>query len=184
MIFIWGKKLVYRNLGHVGDFCPMCRVPRAFSVRRVGLAGHIYYITSGEGELVGHERTCKECGIVLNANPATYAGFSKLNLPVNELLALTYPNFAAVMKDRLEVEERVRQGAAFLSPQERAALVQVPSALLSPRVEERSAQCHARRAVRPHLAGRHCSDSRWQSAWPAMSCRPACPRNIRSSRWC
>jgi hypothetical protein len=139
MIFIWGKKLVYRQLGHVGDFCPMCRAPRAFMVRRVGLAGHVYYITAGEGELVGHERTCKECGIELNANPATYASFSKTVLPLPELLAKTYPDFYEVLKPRLALEEQVRTAVGFIGAEERAQLIQLPFLLLSPKVESRLA---------------------------------------------
>ena len=139
MFIVWGKKLVYRGLGHVGDFCPICRVPRPFTVRRVGLAGHVYYITSGEGELVGHERICKECGIELNAEPATYASFSKTMLPLPELLAKTYPNFHAALKNRLALEEQVRTAVGFISPQEREQLIQLPFLLLSPRVETRLA---------------------------------------------
>lgn len=136
MIFIWGKKLVYRQLGYVGDFCPICRAPRAGMVRRVGLAGHVYYITAGEGDLVGHERTCTECRIAVKVDPATYSAFSKELRPVEELLRLTYPDFARARKDRLELEEKVRTGAGFLSREERIGLIQQPFVLLSPKVED------------------------------------------------
>lgn len=139
MIFIWGKKLVYRELGYVADFCSICRVPRQFSVRRVGLAGHVYYITSGEGELLGHERTCQECRIAFKAEPATYAAFSKERRPLAELMAKTYPNFAVALKERLELEDKLRTTPAFLTPQERTGLIELPFFLLSPKVEERLA---------------------------------------------
>ena len=140
MIFIWGKKYVYRQLGYVADFCPICRGPQPFLVRRVGLAGHIYYITAGEGELVGHERTCKGCDTALNADPAIYASFFKERQPLAQLLARTYPNFSTALQDRLALEERVRNTPALLSPQERARLIQLPFALLSPKVESRLAK--------------------------------------------
>jgi len=140
MIFIWGKKLVYRQFGYVGDFCPICRVPRQFLVRRVGLAGHVYYISAGEGDLVGHERICQECDTAIDADPATYAAFSKERLPLAQLLPKTYPNFAVALKERLALEEKVRDTPAFLSAQERARLIQLPFVLLSPKVEARLAK--------------------------------------------
>jgi len=41
MFIVWGKKIVYRKLGFVADFCPICRGPRAFELKRVGSASHL-----------------------------------------------------------------------------------------------------------------------------------------------
>lgn len=142
MFIVWGKKLVYRRLGYVGHFCPICRAPRQFEVQRVGLAGHVYYITSGDGDLVRHERTCQECHTAVETDPAIYASFSKGLLPLAELTAKTYPNFANDLKDRLELEEKVRTTPAFLTPNERSGLIQQPFVLLSPKVEARLASFH------------------------------------------
>jgi len=70
MFFIvWGKKRVTRNLGYVADFCPLCREPKPFLLQRIGMAGHVYYISAGEGELVGFHRTCQTCKTAFTADP-------------------------------------------------------------------------------------------------------------------
>ena len=56
VFIVWGKKVVDRKLGHVAGFCPMCREPKTFLPRRVGAAGHVYCLSTGEGGLIGHER--------------------------------------------------------------------------------------------------------------------------------
>ena len=73
MFIVWGRKLVYRKLGHVADFCPICRKPRPFALQRIGSAGHVYYVSVSQGELVGFERTCLKCHTVYNAEPTHYA---------------------------------------------------------------------------------------------------------------
>jgi hypothetical protein len=142
MFIVWGRKLVYRQVGHVADFCPICRAPRPFGLKRVGSAGHVYYISAGEGELVGYERTCRECGTAFQADPAVYASVSKQALPLAELAKLTFPNMDQVLRDRLALEERVRLAPALLTPQERHALIRSPFLLLSPKVEKRFASTH------------------------------------------
>lgn len=142
MFIVWGKKHVYRKLGYVADFCPICRKPRAFELKRIGLAGHVYYITAGEGELVGHERTCLKCATILNANPANYASVSKKALTITELIKLTFPDIRDVHSDRLELEEKVQKTPALLTAEERDALIKSPFYILSPLVERRFASTH------------------------------------------
>jgi len=142
MFIVWGKKVVYRRLGYVADFCPLCREPRAFEVRRVGLASHVYYVSFGEGRLAGHERTCRSCGAVLRADPARYAAVSPAEQPLESLVAQTFPGLRQALKDRLALEERIRADPAAVSPEERRALVREPFLLLSPKVERRFATTH------------------------------------------
>lgn len=137
MFIVWGKKIVYRKLGFVADFCPICRGPRAFEVKRVGSASHVYYISAGEGELVGYERVCQDCGTALNADPGAYAAFSKVCAPVPDLVKQTFPAMPQVLQERLALEEKVRHAPALLSQEERRALIRTPFVLLSPKVEKR-----------------------------------------------
>jgi hypothetical protein len=153
MFIVWGKKIVYRKLGHVADFCPLCRTPKAMSVRRIGLAGHVYYITAGEGELVGHDRTCSDCKTAFEANPANYASLSKKPLPLAELKTMTFPDMDEALRERLALEEKLRKTPAFLSSEERYALVRSPFLLLSPKVEERFAGTKFDREVGFAMAG-------------------------------
>ena len=136
-MFIWGKKYVYKRLGYVADFCPLCREVRAFELKRVGLAGHIYYITLTEGDLVGHERRCASCDTDFNAKPEIYARPSGESRPVRELIPLTFPNLATYYAARLAVEKALRDPFAKISQQDRMALIKEPFSLLSPKAEER-----------------------------------------------
>jgi len=139
MFIVWGKQHVYRQLGHVADFCPLCRQLRSFRLRRVGLAGHVYYISLGCGALVGHERVCDECGGIFASDPERYASTSKRKLPLDELQALTMPDFRSRYAERLALEKKVLRGGRTLSAEERAALIREPFLLTAPLVEERLA---------------------------------------------
>lgn len=142
MFIVWGRKLVYRKLGHVADFCPICRCARPFQLMRVGSAGHIYYVTAGEGQLVGFERTCQKCATTLPADPDLYATVLKKPVPLTELARQTFPNLAVVLRDRLALESRIRHDLSSLSRDDRRALIKSPFTLLSPKVEKRFASTH------------------------------------------
>ena len=142
VFIVWGKKHVYKNLGYVADFCPICRRPRQFMLSRIGLASHVYYVTAGQGELVNHERTCQKCESLFNADPANYQTPSKKMLPTADLMKATFPSLLEVYKDRLELEEKVKKAPNLLTPQERDAMIKIPFHLLSPLVERRLAQTY------------------------------------------
>jgi hypothetical protein len=137
MFIIWGKKRVTRRLGYVADFCPLCRDVRAFEVTRVGLAGHLYYISIGEGELAGYERTCAVCRTALNADPERYAQLGDLLLPPGELQPLTFPKLKEYWAARLAVERELKSVFGKLSPEDRSTLIREPFILLAPKVEQR-----------------------------------------------
>jgi hypothetical protein len=147
MFIVWGKKPVYRTLGYVADFCPICRKPQPFLLQRVGMAGHLYYISVGDGELVGFQRTCQECKTFFPAEPDSYKTISKELASLDTLTTETFPNLAQVWAERLAVEERVRHAPALIPAQERKALIQSPFLLLSPRVERRFASTHVDKEI-------------------------------------
>jgi hypothetical protein len=140
MFIVWGKKHVYRKLGYVADFCPICRDTKGFLMRRVGLAGHLYYISVGEGDLVGHERTCETCKTSFHADIGLYAAVSKKAASFNQLQQETYPNLPVVNAARLALEEKVRNTPALLTAAERQGLILAPFTLLSPKVEKQYAE--------------------------------------------
>lgn len=142
MFIVWGKKLVYRKLGHVADFCPICRKPRAFVLRRLGSAGHLYYITVSQGELVGYDRTCVQCGTSFNAEPTQYAAVAPKPAPLPELARQTFPDLEQAWKERLDLERQLRQDPRALHADDRKALIRSPFLLLSPKVEKRFASTH------------------------------------------
>jgi hypothetical protein len=107
---------------------------------RVGRAGHVYYLSLGEGELVGYERHCLDCRTAYQAELKNYASVQKTSLPLDELTARTFPDFDWAMRGRLELEDRVNRDPSSFSADDRQALVRAPFLLLSPRVEQRFAQ--------------------------------------------
>ncbi|RQP24133.1 hypothetical protein [Piscinibacter terrae] len=153
MIIVWGKKHVRRSLGYVADFCPICRRPSAFNLRRVGLAGHVYYISLGEGDLVGHERTCKRCDTPFEADPGRYRGPAKKLAPLKELIAQTFPDLGTVWRERIEFENQLQQGSVAISSADRPPLILSPFLLLSPKVERQFATTHLDKEVGFAFAG-------------------------------
>lgn len=137
MFIVWGRKIVYRHLGYVADFCPICRSMQPFALRRIGSAGHVYYISTGDGDLVGHDRTCQTCDTPLNGEPDTYASVSRKRLALPELQRITYPNWEETLKGRLTLEAEIAQGTADLNANDRHALIRLPFLLLSPKIERR-----------------------------------------------
>jgi hypothetical protein len=142
MFIVWGRKITRRKLGYVADFCGICRVPRAFRMTRLGSVGHVYYISSGEGKLVGHERTCTSCGAFSYADPKDYAGIAKSSGPMETLKRETYPGLDEALAPRMELEAKVKAAPHLLSEEERLGLVFSPINLISPKVEKHFATTH------------------------------------------
>ncbi|WKB50639.1 hypothetical protein [Eleftheria terrae] len=147
MFIVWGRKLVRRGLGYVADFCPICRVIQPFKLERLGSVGHVYYLSFGQGELVGYERTCQACKTSFNAEPSVYAGAVKTVVPLPELQQRTFPHLATVLRERLELEAKVKRDPTLLSGEERYALIRNTFELLSPKVEKRFAATHIDKEV-------------------------------------
>ena len=142
MFIIWGKKQVTRSLGYAADFCPICRDLRTFEIKRIGIAGHIYHVSLGEGELVGHIRTCAVCDVDLNAKPENYKEIHHKSLPPHELAALTYPGWQQAYAARLAIEKELASPASTFSPQDRLVLIKEPFVLLAPKVEAQVSTVH------------------------------------------
>lgn len=139
MFIVWGKKLVYRKIGFVADFCPICRTVQAFLVKRVGLAGHVYYLSAGEGELAGFERTCQSCATTFVTDPGKYQEIVKKSASLADLRERTYADIDVVLHDRLQLEARIINAPLSLSSEERIDLIRSPFLMLAPKVEKRYA---------------------------------------------
>ncbi len=141
MFIVWGKKRVERGLGMVADFCPICREVQAFQLIRIGLAGHIYYISFGEGKLSGHLIRCGKCGVDLGVDSTRYATTekeSRVNLEV--LIRDTFPNLREKYAARLELEARIKRTRSALAGDEYMRFLMEPFSLLNPLVEIRFAK--------------------------------------------
>lgn len=147
MFIVWGKKRVERKAGHVADFCQVCRCARTFRLTRVGMAGHLYYISVSEGELLGFHRTCDTCGTVYGADPAHYVTTSSRRDTLEALTAATQPRLNEAWADRLALEAQIRTSAALLPADQRAGLIREPFVLLSPQVESQYGSTHVDKEV-------------------------------------
>ena len=137
MFIVWGKKHVYRKIGFISDFCPLCRDITMFRIDRLGIAGHLYYISVGQGEFVGHIKKCLGCKTSLNGNPDIYREISKKRLEPSELQRLTFPNIQTHYAERLKLEQMLRHSPSSVPSDTRSALIKEPFQLLNPSVEKR-----------------------------------------------
>jgi hypothetical protein len=153
MFKVWGKKPVYHRLGYVAHFCPICRGPKPFEIKRVGSAGHLYYLSVGSGELVGYERTCQECGTALQAEPTDHTAIAQRLAPLPELIRETFPQLEQVFAARLALEEQIRFDPAALSADDRQALIRSPFLLMSAKVDQRFARTHIDMGLGLAIAG-------------------------------
>lgn len=139
MFIFWGTQTVYRKLGHVADFCPICRSQQAFTLRRIGSAGHLYFISLGQGKLVGHDITCHNCQTTFETNPTHYSHVtSQRPFSLAQLAQQTFPDFQSVYAERLELEQAIRFNPWGLSAADRHRLLREPFLLLSPKLEQRA----------------------------------------------
>jgi len=127
MHIIWGTRRTERRLGYVADFCPICREVRAFRLIRVGLVGHLYYISIGAGKLVGHVIRCEECGVDFETDLTRYASIEKKRpLHFSNLVPATFPNFEVAYAAELAQEDQIRRAPRALPPGERQELLIAP----------------------------------------------------------
>jgi hypothetical protein len=139
MIFIWGKSIKRRKLGYVADYCAVCHDLRTFKVERIGSASHVYYISFGQGELVGYERTCGACSTPVEAVPATYVDVASTAQPASDLISQTFPNYYTVYRAVIERDRKVRDTPSQLTPAERKARMREPFLLIAPVAQEKLA---------------------------------------------
>ena len=149
MFIFWGTKAVIRKLGYVADFCPIFRDIRSFQVSRIGRAGHLYGVSFGQGQLVGHQKTCVQCGVELKADAAIYKDIAKelQDAGTTQLINSTFPDIRQYYADRLSLEDQVTRQPNQIDAQTRLALIKEPFLLLAPIVEKRFSAVHIDRSV-------------------------------------
>ena len=117
------------------------------------MAGHIYYIAAGEGDLVRFERTCASCATAVQAQPERYATIAKQPAALEQLKRTTFPDLDQACAAQLALAEQIRHHPGTLSGDDRHALIRHPFLLLSPRVEQRFATTHMDKEVVFSLIG-------------------------------
>jgi len=139
MFIVWGKTIKRQRLGFVADYCAVCRDVRSFQLKRIGSASHVYYISFGEGDLVGYERVCQSCGTPFEAVPDTYSGISQVARAGSELINETFPNYFTVYRDQIESARKARDTPSLLTSAERRGLLREPFQLQAQLVQQKLA---------------------------------------------
>lgn len=147
MIFIWGKKAVHTHAGYVADYCPVCRAARAFSVQRIGMAWHLWYVTVSKGELAGYQRTCCDCGMVLPLEVGHYRQLSAEQLPLLQLEQTTNPHLSIRHADALAAAARLREAPLLLDAAERRRQIDAALRLQADALDEYEAATRLDREV-------------------------------------
>ena len=137
MFIVWGKSIKRRKQGFVADYCAVCRDLRTFRVDRIGSASHVYYISFGQGELVGYERVCGVCSTPVEADPHRYPDVVKTSRPATDLLSETFPNYYSVYREAIERDKKLRDTPSLLTPEERRTRMREPFMLIAPLAQQK-----------------------------------------------
>ena len=105
MFVVWGKRRVANRMGYVADFCPLCRSIERFELSRVGMVGHIYYLSIGKGQLVAHETRCLACNFSQEVDATKFKQPAKQLSENEQLVSNTFPNIYEHYRERLTTEE-------------------------------------------------------------------------------
>jgi hypothetical protein len=101
------------------------------------MAGHIYGITAGEGELLGYVRECTTCSLRLGADLSRYSYFDEGPAQDLEgLVARTFPNVREQFADRLALENQIQKQPSALTDKTRQQFLMEPFLLLNSTVEQ------------------------------------------------
>lgn len=113
MFILWGTKETKKRLGFVADFCLTCGKIGTFEVHKHALKSHLYYLPYGKEKEVQYRKCCQECSNIFGADVNTYSSIlnlKKMNLSSDDLISKTFININDVYKDRLELENNIKNG--------------------------------------------------------------------------
>jgi len=100
------------------------------------MAGHIYGITGGDGELLGYVQQCMTCALRLSADLSRYCSFDDNSTQDLEVLILkTFPNVREQLAERLSVEVQLQKQPSALPEKMRQQFIMEPFLLLNSTVE-------------------------------------------------
>ena len=101
----WGKSIVGKQIGFVADYCRVCHDIRAFSVKRVSKAEHVFFIPLERGRLLEHRQTCRECGVESSCQRGKFLQIAKVCDPsIERLIEETFPGVHQAYADRMAQE--------------------------------------------------------------------------------
>lgn len=136
-----GTKITERKLGWVADFCPICRLPRAFQLWRLGEATTLSGVALSDGTQVALRIDCAECGSAFETTADRNAAIEPQRPDDFSYLVLkTFPTLPETMAERFAVEERIRRNPKGLTPEERMQLLVEPFVVLNAMMQRRESE--------------------------------------------
>jgi hypothetical protein len=133
-MIIWGTKVRRRRVGYVADHCAVCHEPRLFELIRVGIAGHLYFVSLTQGKLAGHEIRCCGCGLRVPTEQGKYDGVlhGADETDVQTAIQRTQPHLGESEEDKKRIAFDRRLLAGRLTADERHRAIGMPFYLLEP----------------------------------------------------
>ena len=124
LLLFWGKVPISNPLGYVADFCRICRKVMPFTVDRVRMVPHFWFIPVGKGEICGHRQRCHGCRAESECFPQTFSTVATATFEsVDVLISRTFPAIREVHAKRLALEDRLVRDSDALTPEERQTLL-------------------------------------------------------------
>lgn len=112
MLIYWsGSRIKRQAFGHIAEYCPICHRYRKFRVLELRKTDHVYSITVGSGDTVGHLAECSDCGFSVPADIRRYRSLrGAANRNVEELVRQTNPGAEAKLAESEALAEQIRAG--------------------------------------------------------------------------
>ena len=138
-LVVWGKREREKHLGYAADFCQLCRKIRAFTIKRVRRAGHIYFIPVERGTFLENRQTCTTCQTTRQCHLGTYTRIaSSFDGSIERLIRETFPAVEDVYAERIEFENQIASGAGTVDSKLRREALMEGFSLASPHFEHGS----------------------------------------------
>lgn len=111
-MYVSGTQHIRRKQGRVAEFCPACQALRPFKLTRIGLAGHLWFISITSGRLVGYEARCEVCDVTLDVDGRYGTPVRSRKAGLDELIEQTNPGLRDEFGEVLALRERAARGEA------------------------------------------------------------------------
>ena len=119
MLIFWGTKKVIEKLGHVADFCQICRSIQRFRIEKHSLRSHLYYLPYGAHKNIQHLKFCSQCQESFEADIGRYKTLVRKQaeqLPMPDVIRATFPDIYTVYKDTLASDKAILANSMSLDP--------------------------------------------------------------------
>lgn len=111
MFLLSGTRTSEKKLGYIADFCPTCQSIRTFQLNRMGVGDHVYFVSLGCSQVLGHSGVCQDCKISMSVNALCYSGLSKVpGHDPESLITATFPNVREIHAGRLALARLLFEG--------------------------------------------------------------------------